>query len=304
MCLCLGLCVLLMIASCAARAQEPRFTAGQEGGTLASAVQTETSGMVASRKHPGVLWLHNDSGDTARLFAVNPQGRLLATCTVTGARARDWEDIARGPGPDPNQDYLYIGDIGDNFGRYPSVTVYRIPEPPVSLDAPGQTIASAPARALSFTYPDGPRDAETLFVDPATKDLYIVSKRDLLSRLYRAAYPQSETRTTPLERVGLLPVGFAVGGDISPDGRLILIRTMVSALLFIRTPGQSIAEAFKNKPITLSIRQEPQGEAIAFDPLGKGFYTVSEGKHPPIYYYGRREKQDTRDKNQEPRDEN
>src|SRR5690348_5947993 len=115
-------------------------------GRIHAPQATELSGLVLSRRRPGVLWTHNDSGDAPRLLAVRASGRLVGDVAVTGASAIDWEDIAIRGGT------LYVGDIGDNKRSRPEVVVYRVPEP-----AAGAT-QSAPATALRLRYPDGPHD--------------------------------------------------------------------------------------------------------------------------------------------------
>jgi hypothetical protein len=195
----------------------------------------EISGIAASRRNPGVLYVHNDSGDGARIYALNEKAELLAVCSLKGAIERDWEDIAVGPGPDPNRPYLYIGDIGDNGARRPEVVVYRVPEPQVDPGRPFGQMSVGPAEAIRLVYPEGPRDAETLLVDPLTRDLYIISKREWVPKVYRAAYPQSTTQRTELQQVAVLPFGaFPTGGDVSPDGRRVIVRGMFNATLWDR----------------------------------------------------------------------
>src|SRR5207237_6184912 len=109
---------------------------------------------------------------------MTPAGTNLGTYTISGATNRDWEDIAVGPGPVNGTQYLYIGEIGDNNAAYASVAVYRVPEPTISDTQSPVTTSLSGAVKLNFVYPDGPRDAESLFVDPATKDIWIISKRD------------------------------------------------------------------------------------------------------------------------------
>ncbi len=278
--------ILMVVgSSCALLADQAPFQEASKTGQIRSSQLSEVSGLVAGRRNPGVLWVHNDSGDGPRLYAVNTRGELLATATVTGAQARDWEDIAAGPGPQPGISYLYVGDIGDNGGQYPSITICRVKEPQVDPNGRQQEVRTEPSEAISLIYPDGARDAETLLVDPATRDLYVISKRELFSRVYRAAYPQSTSQTTRLELVCLLPWGFATGGDVSADGTRVVVRSMGWASLWNRDPGQPLWRAFKGKAWTLPLAAEPQGEAIAFDAAGKGYYTVSEGKDPVIYYF-------------------
>jgi len=270
-----------------ARAQVRMFEQGREVGRIESKVLNEISGIVASRKNPGVFWVHNDSGDKAQIYAIDVRGRLLTTFLVTGAMASDWGDIAIGPGPEANESYLYIADIGDNGAKKRYITVYRVPEPTVSLMKPPPFGKTARADAINLKYPDHPRDAETLFVDPLTRDLYIISKRELSNGLYCATYPQSTRETTTLQFKTTLPIGFAVAGDISSNGLFVVVRSRFGAAMFERVAGRPLWEAFKRKPRALPVKSEKQGEAIAFDVEGQGYYTVSEGKKQPIYYYER-----------------
>lgn len=281
------LTVVIAVSSCAAFADQAPFLEGRQVGQIESPRLAEISGLVAGRRTPGVLWVHNDSGDRPCVYAVSLRGDLLGIYRVIGAQARDWEDIALGPGPEPNVPYLYIGDIGDNSGRHPWIAVYRVREPAVDAHTRGLEGDTEPAEAIRMVYPDGPRDAETLLVDPLTRDVYVISKRDLVSRVYRAPYPQPASQQITLERVCLLPIGLATAGDVSADGRQVVVRGMAQAMLWHRDPDQTLWKAFQGKGWTLPLVSERQGEAIGLDPQGQGYYTLSEGKTPAITYYAR-----------------
>src|SRR5512132_998555 len=129
----------------------------------------ESSGLALSRRHPEVLWTHNDSGDGPRLYAVGSDGRTLATLTLAGVEARDWEALAAGR-DDRGRPALFVGDIGDNQSLWPSITVYRVAEPAQLRDA------TVPVRRYRLRFADGPRDAEALLVDPRSNRLYVASK--------------------------------------------------------------------------------------------------------------------------------
>lgn len=292
---CSLLCLALPLSSsCALATQSNEFARGREAGVIQNDLIREASGIVASRQSPGVLWVHNDSGDEPRIFAINDKGESLGVCAIQGATARDWEDIATGPGPDPNQQCLYIGEIGDNLANYPQVTVYRVTEPRIDPASPFEPMQIGPADAIRLTYPGGPRDAETLLVDPLTRDIYIVSKRDLFSKVYRAAYPQSTTETTRMERVASLPWGFAVAGDVSPDGSRVIIRSVFGASMWNRPAGEPLWRAFSGKQIRLATINEQQGEGICFDAQGTGYFTIGEKMHPPLHYFGPAERNASR----------
>ncbi len=267
--------------------QSRLFKQGRQVGQIRSKLLDEISGLAASRKNPGVFWVHNDSGDRAQIYAIDVRGRLLSTFLVTGASARDWEDIAVGPGPQAGESYLYIADIGDNKASKKMATVYRVPEPSVSLTEPVPIDRTARTDVIQLTYPDRPRDAETLFVDPLTRDIFIISKREMSNRLYCAPYPQSTEDPTTLQFKATLGIGYAVGGDMSSDGRFAVVRSVFGAVMYSRGANKVAWEVFKGKPVAIPVKLEPQGEAIAFDIEGRGYYTVSEGKKQPIYYYER-----------------
>src|SRR5262245_1156570 len=84
----------------------------------------ESSGIVASRRNSNLFWTHNDSGDGPFIYAFDRGGNHLGVWRVAGATARDWEDIAIGPGPTKDSPYVYIGDIGDNEKKRDEIVVY------------------------------------------------------------------------------------------------------------------------------------------------------------------------------------
>jgi hypothetical protein len=262
-----------------------KFLPGKRVGKVETRLITEASGIVASRKNPSVLWMHNDSGNSARVYALNTEGKLLASCRIKGARCRDWEDIAIGPGPDKQRDYLYIGDIGDNKAKYPSITIYRVPEPKVDPNSMSINMQIEPVEIIELVYPDGPKDAETLIVDPVNGDIYIISKRKVFCQVFRAASAELTQKPVRLSQVAVLPWAMAVGGDVSPDGKYIIVRSLSHASIWIRPDNKPLWQAFNRKPKDIKLVLEPQGEAICFDSNCCGFFTVSEKANQPIYYY-------------------
>jgi hypothetical protein len=263
----------------------PEFMNGRVVGAVESSAITAASGITASRHNMDVLWTFNDSGDS-RLFALNSQGEHLGTFH-TGVTARDWEEIAVGPGPEPGVDYLYIADIGDNGKSRSSITVFRVAEPAVRFDQSPVSTTLTGTAAITLVYPEGPRDAETLLVDPASGDIYIVTKSDARSRIYRAAYPQSTSGTTTLTYEGQLTWGQAAGGSISPDGDEIVLKDLDDVFYYPRPAGTRIAAALAPAPAGLPYTNQPLGEGITFDAFGQGYFTNSEGTHEDLYYYER-----------------
>ncbi len=268
-------------------------------GVVSTAELTEVSGLAASQAHPGVIWAHNDSGHDTALHALardgSPQGRVA----VTGEPATDPEDLDLVGG------MIHLADIGDNNGNRPHVAVLRFPEPD-----PGADRTEAVDR-IELRYPDGPRDAEALAVDPLTGQVVIVAKTlavDLGAEslvgpgpagIYVADLPVGSGSVdlvrageVALDRLDELDTGvdpegviarFGVGGvatalDISADGRVVALRTYRTVWLFDRPPGRTVAEALAGEPCEAPTRAEAQGESVAFlDDGTAGFVTVSEG---------------------------
>lgn len=279
--LCAAIMTLQVEAAC------PQFSPVQQTGTIESSLINEVSGITASRRNPSVLWVHNDSGDSAHVYAINTAGKSLGVYSLSGVQAVDWEDIAIGPGPDDTADYLYCGDIGDNNATHSYITVYRLIEPHVDADQSPVTETLTGVDAIRLQYPDGARDAETLMVDPLSGDMYIISKRETPSKVYRAPYPQSTTQINTLQLVAALPWGWATGGDISPTGNLIIVRGYFNASLWNVEDKTQLWQAFAGPPCPIPLAAEPQGEAICFNSDGCGYLTTSEGTSQPIYYFAR-----------------
>ncbi len=274
-------------ASAPAPARAPALCGGpltvRVTGRVRTRAATELSGLVFSRRRRDLLWTHNDSGDSPRLLAVTTAGALFAEVDLAGARNVDWEDIAGGP-----RGSLLVGDIGDNLEQRPSVVVYRLPEPRASGSA-------APSARYELRYADGPRDAEALLWDAARSTLLVVAKSyDGRAGVYAARRPSARA-VTVLRRVATarLGAGEAVtAGDVSADGRTIILRTYDSAYVWRRRAGETVAGALRRRPCRGrgDLLSEIQGEAVALTRDGRAFATVPEGARPALRRYAVRAK--------------
>ena len=74
------------------------FSGGRQVAEIQDLRLTEASGMVASRKNKGLLWVHNDSGNQPRIFLIDTLGKVQRAFYLKNAMNFDWEDIAIGPG--------------------------------------------------------------------------------------------------------------------------------------------------------------------------------------------------------------
>jgi hypothetical protein len=260
--------------------------------TLKDKSISESSGLVASRSAPGAYWTHNDSGDGPLIYAINTRGDSLGTFRVNGAQARDWEDIAAGPGPQPNRPYLYIGDIGDNDGVRPEVTVYRVAEPALSVatrkftkKSPGLT---EPAEVIKLKYPDGKHDAEALLVHPRTGNIYIVTKVLIVNpSVYEAVGPFTAGNAITMRKIGEARVpsifgGAITGGSISPDGRRVALCDYFQGYEIVLPNSSDFNDIWKQKMTGFDLGKRKQGEAITYRLDGKALLATSEGKQPPL----------------------
>ncbi|MCX5381732.1 WD40 repeat domain-containing protein [Streptomyces sp. NBC_00083] len=225
----------------------------------------ESSGLAASRAHPGIYWTHNDSGDGPYVYAVDAKtGQTVARITMAGVgRPRDVEAISIGPDGD-----LYVGDIGDNLdGSWNHVWIYRFPEPAELRD---QTVK---ATQYDVRYADGPRNAEALMVHPRTGRVYIASKRESGGGLYEGPATLSSSGTNVFHRVGEVP--WVTDGAFSPDGTKLALRGYFALAEYAWKGGAGDPlgdwHAVPGTPV------QGQSESVTYTPDGSALMVGSEG---------------------------
>jgi hypothetical protein len=235
---------------------------GDKSFTIKDPRITESSGLAASRQHPGVYWTHNDQDTGAFLYAVDSAtGETVATITLTGVGTpRDVEAIAMGP---DNQ--LYVGDIGDNDGvEWDHVWVYRLPEPKTLKD---QTI-----RATQYVvkYSDGSRDAESLVVHPTTGRVYIIDKQEDGGHLYAGPAELSPSGTNVFKPVAPIDL-WATDAAFSPDGRRLAVRGYLGGILYDWNGGSP------KRLERLDVPLQQQGESVTYSADGSKLMYGTEG---------------------------
>ncbi len=267
-------------------------------GTIKTNEITESSGITHSKCQENVLWTHNDSGDGAFIFAINQRGEKLGTFKVKDAKNVDWEDIAAFK--DSNGEcFLYIGDIGNNVRVRGEFTIYLVKEPRVSESDktsnkknPSKTEA---AQAVKFDYTEVRPDAETLFVHPQTADIYILTKRlSGAAGVYKLSKNYSLTKINRLEKVAdfivpAVPNGFLTGGDVSADGRRIVVCDYFSAYeIVLPEKSKNFDDIWKQKPEIIQLGERAQGEAVCYALDGESIFATSEKKNSPLIRVGRK----------------
>jgi hypothetical protein len=262
--------------SCGCTAYGTPTVTGTEPASL-----TELSGIVASRKNPGVLYAHNDSGSNSTLIVISDTAAPLGQITLSGVNAVDWEDVAVGPCDVGS--CIFVGEIGDNNLAYATRTVYRFAEPAISPTTPIGTM-SVTADALTFVYPDGRHNAETLLVEPNSGDIFVITKvSNVPSTVYRLPKPFTPGTQATVEKVGDLSLpgsaGLVTGGDVHPCGTRMLIRTYPMIYEFKLGAGQPFTSIFASTgtPVSTPTQdQESKGEGVTYAADGIGYFTASE----------------------------
>ncbi len=225
----------------------------------------ESSGLAASRSLPGVLWTVNDSGGEPEVYGVGPDGRTALTVRLDGAANRDWEAVSVGPRPG-GRSWLWAADIGDNNSVWPTIRVYRVAEPTVAEDQ------VAAWTAYDLRYPDGPRDAETLLVDPRSGRLYVVSKRVQGAAIYQAPASLRAGQVNQLTRVASAGP-LLTDGAFAPDGRVALRGYL----------GATVAPGIGKKATRLALPLQPQGESLTWQLDGSAVLVGSEGERSAVW---------------------
>lgn len=303
--------VLLLAAALAWGQKGPEQQGSGRESTLAPAVHAkvttaplnEMSGIVKSRRHANVYWVHNDSGDTPRIFAINSAGEaILPTYSrfsyygetrekgkqqwqgfdVLDADHVDWEDIA------VDANYLYLGDIGNNGNARRDLAIYMVSE----ID-PTASTRTAVIKRLPIAYPEQQEfpppkrhyDSESLFVDQGR--LYLLTKHRsgrLLGRweaganLYRLDTLHDD-RDNLLTLIDTHPaITAATGADLAPDGQTLAVLSLKSLWLFSRpADGGDAWLSAPSRQIALEPSVFRQAEGIAWDDAQTLLITNEQG---------------------------
>lgn len=247
----------------------------QSSVRVKDAALNEASGIAPSFTNAGMFYTHNDSGNENLVFLIDKNGNDKAILKLKDSPNIDWEDIASGPGPQKGKSYIYVADIGDNGFSRPSVFVYRFSDEKIS--GKNSTVKKEiSADKIELKYPDGSRNAETLMLDPKTRDLYIISKEKKQGGVYVARYPQQINKVNTLEKLGTVPIDRATGGSISADGRQILIKDYFNIYYWPVTTSSTLMQAMEKQRVRVAYNGEMQGEAVSWLPGGNGYVTISE----------------------------
>ncbi|WP_435236876.1 hypothetical protein ACR30L_04645 [Psychromonas sp. PT13] len=296
----LTLLPLTWVASCTILDEQALTSSKLTTGFITSNEISEASGIAVSQTNPSIIWINNDSGNTASLYAVNDQGKHIATLKISGVINYDWEDLANFNYQGNN--YLLIADTGDNFLERKDYRLHIIKEPKINTQSNTiETLTVKPQWSITFSYPDKPKDVESVAIDTVNKQILLLTKRDFPHQLYALPLVPEKTQSTiiadhlgeisdfpaPLKsRLGIIDImnysNMPTAMDMTSDDRMAVILTYSSAYLYSKKPSESWLHAFNIKPKRIDFPTLTQGEAIGFSPQGKYLYITSEKTPAPI----------------------
>lgn len=265
------LIALLLGMGLVLHADEPRYKLVRIG-TLAHAPLCEASALLKSRKHPGVFWTLNDSGNAPHLFAIDRIGQLLAEYDVKKALNIDWEAMAQ-----DEEGHLYVGDVGNNAIRLPRRFVYQVREPETlaSYDK-GQPLPELQVeKRFPYRFPEKPFDAEAMFFHRGS--LYLFSKihEKGVSKLYRLSLETPDKDVT-LEEICAVPdLKVVTDCSLSRDGKRLALCSYDYVALFDRDPDEPLSKLKDKKPMVVRF-QPTEIEGCAWD--GDELILVAESR--------------------------
>lgn len=252
----------------------------------------ESSGIALSRRQPDAVWIHNDSGDRARLFLVGLDGQTRGVVRLNGVRTFDWEDMCAFTAE--GTPWLLVGDVGDNArsrslsgdkGPSQPCRLLLFPEPEMKGAAEQEAEA---ATVIPFEYEDGPRNCESVAVDAERGEILLVSKTKLgagdVTGVYRMPLTLAAgTATATARRIGTFGIDMATALDISPDGRRMAVLAPGGALCVERGEGESWEEALKRPPLPVPLPKRENGETLCFGRTRNELLLNSEHVGQPLW---------------------
>ena len=289
------LAVLLTCSSCGTESPAiPQPQGPDRTGVIASDAILEASGLARSNLRADRLWVINDSGSPAELYAIGTDGSDQGSVRIANAENTDWEDLAAFELN--GAQYLMIADIGDNDAGRDNAVLYFVPEPKTTA---ADTVTAS--RSIAFRYPGGPRDAEAVAVDPDAGVAYVLSKRTVPAELYVVPFSIAPPDAGPTIARYLGPVDSLpqptdddlehlseqelwrwqpTAMDFSADGRFATILTYRATHTYSRKNGESWYEALQSEPTIAPLNGINDAESMCM--ADNAIFVTLEGKNPPL----------------------
>ena len=284
--------LVCMNAACTQSPQQARVV-----GHFDNPAIDEASGLAYSRLEADLFWVMNDDGPP-RIYAVDSSGADRGRIKLAGASNVDWEDLASFELH--GKPYLLVADTGDNNSRRDTVTLYVLEEPDLRRNnRPKVSLAWR----IDFSYPDGPRDVESVAVDVDNERILLLSKREIPAVLYELPLLPDSNAALVARRLGPIdsipqpsereaniaaqtnnwywqPTGF----DISADGMAAVILSYEAVHYFERDESEDWLNAFATIHTSVDISQYRDAEAVAFAASKHSIYITVEAEHAPLLH--------------------
>jgi hypothetical protein len=289
----LFLSFITIAASCAQISSQAINADSVGSGTISDRNLGEVSGIAASRIHEDILWVINDSGNSASVYALNSRGELISTLTIQGVSNNDWEDVASFEYK--GKAYILIADVGDNFAKRSKCFLHFIEEPDIKNAQGTSPLSVKPSWSITYTYEDGPRDCESVAVDVVNEKILLLSKRDSPPVLYEL--PLTNGKNAVAKKCAAInPLPQRIGGitafsnysnqptamDISADGSSAVVLTYGSAFYFRKKKSSDWSTVFLDTPEEIRFPPMRQAESICFSKDGSTIYITSEQLPAPL----------------------
>ncbi len=285
-------CFMVVTACCTFCCSDEPTNIAKELCKVQDPLILEASGLAACRTIENAVWMHNDSGDTPRLFLVGLDGVTIGIVNVNGVTAFDWEDVCSFEMN--GESWLLVGDIGDNARKRsvtsPTCQLLLLKEPklkPSESAVKPLEVSIEVFRTISFQFPDAPADCESLAVDTATNTILLVTKSaPTTCAMY--SLPLNLTQGEEIskaEHVSSISATFATAMDLSPDGRRLAIVNMFGGVMLTRNDPKkdTWADASIHALTTLKLPNRKQGESVCFTTDGSSLLLNSEGERQPLW---------------------
>jgi len=272
--------------------QPPDFEYVEILGQITERQIDEVSGIAISNMSDSVLWVINDSGDAANIYAITRSGELLGAMHIQGAHNRDWEDMDSFIYDGTS--YLLMAETGDNDARYDGYHIYVVQEPVISAGVPEEI---EPAWQIDFDYPDGARDCEAVAVDLISEKIFLLSKREVPPKLFELPLAPTEQNQTAnyLGEVTTIPQpgqddiqdyldqfsAQPTAMDISADGAQLVVLTYKHLFLY-NNAGEDWPTALTRSPVKILYPRLVQAEAACFDNDQQKILITTENVPAPV----------------------
>jgi hypothetical protein len=266
-------------------------------GKITASKIDEASGVAVSRINDDLLWINNDSGNSASLYAVNSNGDHLVTLNIKKASNNDWEDVASFVYQ--GKPYLLIADTGDNSESSKSYQLHIVEEPMISQQANQPKLTRKPSWSIKFTYPDGPHDCEAVAVDIVQQKILLLTKRNWPPVLYELPLTaKGKVVATKLGEIPELPkptesdirlvkyfnyANQPTGLDISADGLSAVVLTYSDAYYFsVKQQPTNWLNVLSSRPTEVPVPYLTQAEAIGFNQNANTIFVTTEKLPAPL----------------------